>query len=106
MAATWVCTVTSSGSPFPLARGPRDVPLSASEGAVLPSGPELEGESSAPHATVRLWEVSAAAVSGPTGEVVKFVFLEESFLPLASAASVCGMKFSGASEEVWLFLGV
>lgn len=55
---------------------------------------------------VRLWEVRAVAVSDPTGEMVKFVFLEESFLPLASAASVCGMKFSGASEEVWLFLGV
>lgn len=55
---------------------------------------------------VRLWEVRAVAVSGPTGEMVKFVFPEESFLPPASAASVCGMKSSGASEDVWLFLAV
>jgi len=55
---------------------------------------------------VMLWEVRAVAVSAPTEEMVKFVFPEESFLPPASAASVCGAKFSGASEEVWFFLGV
>ena len=52
---------------------------------------------------VRLWEVRAVAVSAPTGEMVKFVFGEELF-PLASAASVCGVKFSRASEKVWFFL--
>lgn len=55
---------------------------------------------------VRLWEVRAVAVSAPMGEVVKFVFQEKLFLPLASAALVCRVKFSGASEEVWFFVGI
>lgn len=55
---------------------------------------------------VMLWEVRAVAVSAPKGEMVKSVFPEESFLSLASTASVCGVTFSGASEEVWLFLGI
>lgn len=54
---------------------------------------------------VLLWEVRAAALSGPTGEMVTSVLLEESLLPVA-AVSVCGVKFPGASEEAWLFLGV
>lgn len=42
--ATWLCMVTSSGSPFPLTREPRDVAFSVWEGSALPSDPELDGK--------------------------------------------------------------
>lgn len=55
---------------------------------------------------VLLWEVRAVAILAPKGKMVTFILLKESFLPPASAVSVCEVKFPGASEGVWLLSGV
>lgn len=87
-AATWGCTVTSSGNPCPLAGEPQDVLLSVWEGALLPSDPVLlDGRGSLPKAKVLLWEVRAVAVSAPMGTVVTFA-LKELFLPPAPTIPV------------------
>jgi hypothetical protein len=48
------------------------------------------------------WEVRVVVISDecPKGKMVKFVDLEDSFLPSALAVSVKTVRFSGASEEM------